>query len=100
MEGQALAAGGGVLDIAAGDARSGGGEGTRILVAEAVAHALVIEFDLELAAAEGVGAAGDLIEKLAGADVAVRDGDGALQEVVGQNDGGWAGADVDGAGGG
>ena len=58
-----------------------------IFVAEVVSHAFVIKFDLELVATQRVGAAGDLIHKLAGADIAVVDGDGALQVVVGEDDG-------------
>ena len=96
----ALAAGRRVRDIAAGDVRFGGGEDARILTAEAVAHAFVIQLDFELFAAQRVRTAADLIQKLPRADVAIGEGDGALQVVVGQHDGGSAGADFDRSGGG
>ena len=95
VQSHALAAGGCVVDVAARDARSGGGVSARVFVAEAVAHPFIVEFDFELAAAKRVGAAGDLIDQLARADVAIGNRDGALQIVVGEDDGGGAGTDYD-----
>src|SRR5262249_44382912 len=95
---RAVAAARGVLDAAVADPRAGGGIGAGILIAETVADAFVVEFDLEFVAAERVGAAGDLIENLPRADVTVRDRDGALEVIVGERDGGGSGAKVDRAG--
>ena len=81
MQGDALAASRRVVDVATGE-RARGGEGAGIRRRNC-SHALTVELDFELAAAEGVGAAGDLVEKLAGSEVTIGGGDGALQVVVG-----------------